>query len=332
MSHVFISYVRDDAELVNRLARDLSAYPIDLWLDREKIRPGEHWQDAIRHAIREGNHFIACFSSGYASRDKTYMNEELTLAIEQLRQYSQDRIWFIPVLLSKCEVPNRNIGSGQTLRDLQWVELYNNWDDGIKRIATVIVPEATQERDFSAYMPDIKEKEHAAADVQPAFIYGQRVLAVFPTFIALISQLLDATDQLLAHKRDRLWDRCYHEFVEYYYRVMEQFLTDMPDLHRKAKNAIELITHEVPLDRANMRDTIHNLYMLSDTIHNLSTAYKRVTQSRDSAIRHSDGRDDLQNKILYGSVVHLQGVCNSIVSRAGEYLDTLITISFNRRQ
>jgi len=138
--HVFISYVKENLELVRRLSDELSKYGVTVWLDKNEIKPGSRWKDAIREAIRKGDFFIACFSKEYISRQKTYMNEELTLAIEELRKYPTSRTWFIPVLLNECEVPDRNIGAGETLRDLQHVKLYKDWDTGIQRILSVIKP------------------------------------------------------------------------------------------------------------------------------------------------------------------------------------------------
>jgi len=54
--------------------------------------------------------------------------------IEMLQEMPTDQVWFIPVLLSECKVPNRTIGGGQTLRDLQWEPLYKNWERGTQRI------------------------------------------------------------------------------------------------------------------------------------------------------------------------------------------------------
>ncbi len=139
---VFVSYVREDQNVVDRLAKELSAYGIKVWLDKTELKPGYRWKDAIREAISEGDFFVACFSEAYERRSKSYMNEELTLAIEELRQRPTERAWFIPVLLSECQVPARSIGAGETLRDIQWVELYRNWEEGIARIAAVIDPEA----------------------------------------------------------------------------------------------------------------------------------------------------------------------------------------------
>lgn len=122
-SHVFVSYVRENRAIVDRLCDALSARGVKVWLDRNQIAPGTRWRDATRTAIRHGQHFIACFSKEYASRARTYMNEELILAIDELRQRKTDRAWFIPVLLSECDVPARNIGGGETLLDVQWVSL-----------------------------------------------------------------------------------------------------------------------------------------------------------------------------------------------------------------
>lgn len=140
MQHVFISYVREDQETVASLAGELMAHGVDVWLDRTSIRAGTFWKDAIQTAIQEGAFFVACFSEFYLGRDKSYMNEEIALAIEELRQYKPSRAWFIPVLLSNCTPPPYRIGPGTTLRDLQWVPLHEDWDGGVKAILDVIHP------------------------------------------------------------------------------------------------------------------------------------------------------------------------------------------------
>lgn len=142
MSHVFISYVRDDTKTVDRLARGLRSLGIRVWLDRDAIKPGSRWADAIRAAIREGTFFVACFSRGYVERSRTYMNEELVIAIDELRLRPVDQSWFIPVLLDETEIPDRSIGAGETLRSLQWVTLYENWDDGVQKLLSVVQPDS----------------------------------------------------------------------------------------------------------------------------------------------------------------------------------------------
>lgn len=61
MSHVFLSYVRENEKQADRLAADLLEYGVEVWLDREKIYAGQRWKSAIRKAISDGDFFIACF-------------------------------------------------------------------------------------------------------------------------------------------------------------------------------------------------------------------------------------------------------------------------------
>ncbi|WP_128003556.1 toll/interleukin-1 receptor domain-containing protein [Piscinibacter defluvii] len=134
MPQVFISYVRENTAQVERLRTELQSHGIRVWLDRNDIAPGVYWEDAIRRAIEQGDFFLACFSDEYSARHSTYMNEELHLAIQQLRLRPHDRAWFIPVVLSGA-VPDWQIGPGKTLRSLQWAELFEDrWADGLQAI------------------------------------------------------------------------------------------------------------------------------------------------------------------------------------------------------
>ena len=54
LAHVFISYVRENSDVVDRLANEFTARGVTVWLDRNNIEPGARWQDAIKKAIRSG--------------------------------------------------------------------------------------------------------------------------------------------------------------------------------------------------------------------------------------------------------------------------------------
>lgn len=144
MPHVFISYVREDEATVRQLRRELEKIGVDVWLDRTHIKPGERWRSAIRTAIRNGAYFIACFSTAYSARERTYMNDEVAEAIDELRRRPSHRSWFIPVLLSATDVPDRDIGGGETLRDLQFVDLATDWEGGIAAIQNVVATRDSQ--------------------------------------------------------------------------------------------------------------------------------------------------------------------------------------------
>ena len=144
MAHVFISYVTENLKEVESLCDELTQVGIEIWIDRNDIKPGQRWKDAIRRAIRSGDFFIACFSQEYKSCEKTYMNTELKLAIDELSQYATNREWFIPVLLSKCDIPDYSIGGGESLHDIQFIDLFTNWQSGIDRLIKVIKPIPTE--------------------------------------------------------------------------------------------------------------------------------------------------------------------------------------------
>lgn len=139
VKHVFISYVRDDSTKVDALSAHLQDEGIEVWQDRSALQPGQRWRAAIRRAISEKAFaFIACFSKNYERKDSTYMNEELVLALEEIRKRSHERTWFIPIRLDETRIPDRYIGGGETLGDIQNLDLFPNWDAGCARLITVL--------------------------------------------------------------------------------------------------------------------------------------------------------------------------------------------------
>lgn len=198
-SHVFISYVREDLPAVDKLCKVLASRGIEIWLDRKSIDPGVRWKQAIRRAIREGSFFIACFSDHYMTRSVTYMDEELTLAIEILRQHKTDVAWFIPVKLSNTNISDRDIGAGETLQDLQFVDLAQDWDRGVQRILELIVPSHMQIRRLLEEL----YSEYPSLRVGAAQALGQlRNTFAVP---GLIEALREAMSQPSAYYLEPIW-------------------------------------------------------------------------------------------------------------------------------
>lgn len=139
-THLFISYVREDSLKVDRICETLKAANIEVWLDRERIAPGMRWEDSIRQAISQGAFFMACFSQHYWKRSETVMSMELGIATGALARRHLNQTWFIPIRLDECDVPRYPIRPGETLADLQYVDLFRDWADGMRRILTVLTP------------------------------------------------------------------------------------------------------------------------------------------------------------------------------------------------
>lgn len=125
--HVFISYVTEDAGKVDRLCEVLEAGQIPYWRDRKDLGPGDSWKVKIREAIQGGTlTFLACFSQAYLARESSYMNEELTLAAEEVRRRAFGSPWLIPVRLDDVKLPYWDLGAGRTWDDFNRVDLFGN--------------------------------------------------------------------------------------------------------------------------------------------------------------------------------------------------------------
>jgi len=135
---VFISYVHENRDLVDRLANELKERGVTVWLDRNDIEPGARWQDAIKRAIRSGKFFIACFSQESNERDRSYMREEVNVAIDELRPRPSNKIWFIPTLLNNTTIPSQRISNVEDLSDINVVKLHEDWNKGINLILRVL--------------------------------------------------------------------------------------------------------------------------------------------------------------------------------------------------
>lgn len=68
--------------------------------------------------------FLACYSAASLRRKESWQNEELNLAVEQMRLLPVGEPWLIPVRLSDCELPDIDIGGGRSLGSIQRCDLF----------------------------------------------------------------------------------------------------------------------------------------------------------------------------------------------------------------
>ena len=140
IGHVFISYVREDSIDVDRLQQVLLASGVRVWRDTADLWPGDNWHAKIRRAIADDALvFIACFSRKSRRRKKSYQNEELALAVEQIRLRPPEEPWLIPVRFDDCDIPELDIGGGRTLTSIQRSDLFGDrFDKEATRLAIAI--------------------------------------------------------------------------------------------------------------------------------------------------------------------------------------------------
>ena len=205
IGHAFISYVREDSHRVDWLQQELEAGGIPVWRDTANLWPGEDWRAKIRQAITDDALvFIACFSRASLTRLKTYQNEELILAIEQLRLRRPDDRWLIPVRLDECDIPDRDIGGGRTLASIQRADLFGDHSSqGVTRLIATILrilgrstspapPPSAPDTDASTSAPETRPSWRAAASRwRAAVIVPLTVVALLTVGAYVVSQIVN---------------------------------------------------------------------------------------------------------------------------------------------
>ena len=136
---VFISYVRENEEQVLRVCEHLKKNNISYWIDKEQLLPGDIWASSIFNAIKNGAFFIVFFSKESEAKDKSFMREEIDTAIKASKLLPPSKKWLIPVKLSECEIPEYQLSNGKLLNQIQYVELFKNWEIGIESIIKSIL-------------------------------------------------------------------------------------------------------------------------------------------------------------------------------------------------
>jgi hypothetical protein len=211
------------------------------------------------------------------------MSEELKIAIEELHRRPVDKVWFIPVKLNECEIPNIDIRGDETLRTLQYVDLHEDWETGIQRLLNAISVTSVHHEENSADAPTNEGDEcvlFRSVDGQHYFIPFQKVcwdsteisLTLCPNSsaqVAFLSRLRtrlrnvpagSSIDQLealaFAHQEDAAWVKL---------RAVAQISTEREtvwEIHLKEETATSAYKHrtepvileQLTLDRvADMR-------------------------------------------------------------------------------
>ena len=120
----FISYAREDAEFVLRLARDLRAMEVRLWLDQLDIRAGERWDLAIEQALASSQGMIAALSPEAIA--STNVMDEISYALEE-------RKLLVPVVVKACAIPFR-------LRRVQRIDFSGDYQTALQHLHAAVGP------------------------------------------------------------------------------------------------------------------------------------------------------------------------------------------------
>jgi hypothetical protein len=142
---VFLAYVQEDSELLDRLYNDLTNRGFDPWMDRRKLLPGQNWPRAIDESIECADFFLACFSERSVRKPGGFQ-AEIRYALDCARRKPLDEVFLIPVRLDDCRVP------AKIQREIQYVDLFPEWQTGIERLTRVLRKNASREKCSFAFI------------------------------------------------------------------------------------------------------------------------------------------------------------------------------------
>jgi len=103
-ANIFLIHAHCDKEIVHKLYTRIIRDGISVWLDAERLEPGQDWQNEIRNALFKSDAVIVCLSRGF-NKQQGYRHEELKLALEKAKFLPDDGVFIIPVRLERCPMP-----------------------------------------------------------------------------------------------------------------------------------------------------------------------------------------------------------------------------------
>jgi hypothetical protein len=117
---VFISYARADGAVALKVATDLRAARIEVWIDQLDIAPGERWDRAVEVALEASLCVVAILSPTAVASDNVM--DEVCYALDENKRV-------VPVIAEKCRIPLR-------MRRLQFIDFTGQYDESLAQLVS----------------------------------------------------------------------------------------------------------------------------------------------------------------------------------------------------
>lgn len=178
-NHIFISYSRADAEFAQKVAEDLRAHGVNIWLDKIDIPVGSRWDRAVEEALETCGRLLLVMSPTSVGSENVM--DEISEAFQNNKQ-------IIPILHQPCEVPMR-------IRRLQYIDFTKDYNTAFTRLIQVVSQDATPSKPVApASVPQRQTPVESpqSAPSAPSFLSRRRNLligiaaALFFLFVLLV--------------------------------------------------------------------------------------------------------------------------------------------------
>src|SRR5688572_30323737 len=150
--HTFISYAKADSPFALKLANDLRAAGVNIWLDQIDIPPGAPWERSVQSAVNSCGRLLVILSPKSAESDG--VSDEIGVALDEKKS-------IIPILYQPCNVPMR-------IRRLQYIDFTTDYDRGLQTLLTVLkLPVVAPDKGDTAHTAPVVGGGQSRTNTQP---------------------------------------------------------------------------------------------------------------------------------------------------------------------
>lgn len=177
---IFLSYAREDVLKVENIYKKLSEAGFSPWMDTRNLTPGEEWRVSIENAIRDSHFFIIFLSTNTLKRGM--IQKEIRIAFEIWSEMFDNDIYFIPVRLEECKIPEK-------LSKFQYLDLFVDSENRFLKLVEII-------------QEGLNRRDMLDKDLQPGSI-GKLLSNISYDFGTLIA-LIEGETQWLLHLNEEV--------------------------------------------------------------------------------------------------------------------------------
>jgi hypothetical protein len=103
---IFISYAREDEEAVKRLKAGLEQHGCLVWYDRERLKPGVNWHNALEDEVKERcSLFLSVVSRTTETEFESYFHLERNWAEYRTEFFSSGEEFYVSVVIDDTPMP-----------------------------------------------------------------------------------------------------------------------------------------------------------------------------------------------------------------------------------
>jgi hypothetical protein len=117
---IFISYSKEDIEDAKKISEYLKKNGFNVWLDAERLLPGDIWEKAVYNAI-EASSVVLVLISKSSDAESNYLTQEIEHSLKFLQSNNDSESPIIPIRLSDVKLP----------KELEGIQSLDIFDDDL---------------------------------------------------------------------------------------------------------------------------------------------------------------------------------------------------------